>query len=76
MSPKTKRAFVINIKLIEEYMKKHNLTKEEFAKLCRFTLEEVDLILKNSVRVPLYHLVRISKIMQVKFENVVLPSTE
>ncbi len=76
MSPKTKRAFVINIKLIEEYMKKHNLTKEEFAKLCRFTLEEVDLILKNSVRVPLYQLVRISKIMQVKFENVVLPSTE
>ena len=76
MSPKTKRAFVINIKLIEEYMKKHNLTKEEFAKLCRFTLEEVDLILKNSVRVPLYQLVRISNIMQVKFENVVLPSTE
>ena len=76
MSPKTKRAFVINIKLIEEYMKKHNLTKEEFAKLCRFTLEEVDLILKNSVRVPLYQLVRISKIMQVKFENVVFPSTE
>ncbi len=76
MSPKIRRAFVINIKLIEEYMKKHNLTKEEFAKLCRFTLEEVDLILKNSVRVPLYQLVRISKIMQVKFENVVLPSTE
>ena len=76
MSPKISRAFVINIKLIEEYMKKHNLTKEEFAKLCRFTLEEVDLILKNSVRVPLYQLVRISKIMQVKFENVVLPSTE
>ena len=76
MSPKTKRAFVINIKLIEEYMKKHNLTKEEFAKLCRFTLEEVDLILKNSVRVPLYQLEKIKKIMQVKFENVVLPSTE
>ena len=76
MSPKIRRAFVINIKLIEEYMKKHNLTKEEFAKFCRFTLEEVDLILKNSVRVPLYQLVRISKIMQVKFENVVLPSTE
>ena len=76
MSPKIRRAFVINVKLIEEYMKKHNLTKEGFAKLCRFTLEEVDLILKNSVRVPLYQLVRISKIMQVKFENVVLPSTE
>lgn len=76
MSPKIRRAFVINVKLIEEYMKKHNLTKESFAKLCRFTLEEVDLILKNSIRVPLYQLVRISKIMQVKFENVVLPSTE
>lgn len=76
MSPKIRRAFAINVKLIKKYMKKHNLTKEEFARLCRFTLEEMDLILKNSVRVPLYQLVRISKIMQVKFENVVLPSTE
>ena len=76
MSPKTKRAFVINVKLIEEYMKKNNLTKEGFAKLCRFEVSEVELILKNSAKVPLYQLVRISKIMQVKFENVVLPSTE
>ena len=73
---KPKRIFDINVKLITEYMKKHNLTKESFAKLCRFTLEEVDLILKNSVRVPLYQLVRISKIMQVKYENVVLPAHE
>ena len=73
---KPKRIFDINVKLSTEYMKKHNLTKESFAKLCRFTLEEVDLILKNSVRVPLYQLVRISKIMQVKYENVVLPAHE
>lgn len=73
---KPKRIFEINVKLITEYMKKHNLTKEGFAKLCRFELEEVELILKNSAKVPLYQLVRISKIMQVKYENVVLPAHE
>lgn len=37
----------IKIQKIEEYMKKHNLTEEQFAQKCHLSLKELQKVLHN-----------------------------
>ena len=49
---------IYNIKLLEEYIKKHNLTKSEFCKLCGICQKSLNLIF-NSKNVRLMTILKI-----------------
>ncbi len=66
---KVKYIYCFNTTIIEIYMKKQNLTKEEFAKKYYFNLADLEKILKNDRHIPLYQIVKLSRIMSVAYED-------
>ena len=59
----------INTKVIYDYMKEKNLTKEELAKKCFIELYDLEKILHNSQNTKLYHIVKMSRIMNIEYDK-------
>ena len=61
--------YVVNQKVIKDYMEKNNLTKEEFAKKCNIPPKAMDIILSKSIDYPLIYLLRIARKINIPFAD-------
>lgn len=61
----------IKIQKIEEYMKKHNLTEEQFAQKCHLTLKELQKVLHNHSYFEPIWVLKIARTMSVDFKYLV-----
>lgn len=59
--------FCINQKIINDYLQKNNLTKEELAKRCQIPIKEMDKILSPNTDYPIIYILRISRKIGVPF---------
>ena len=59
--------YVVNQKVIKDYMAKNNLTKEEFAKKCNIPPKAMDVILSKSTDYPFIYLLRIDRKINIPF---------
>ncbi len=57
---------ILNIDLINDYIKKNNLTNAGFCKLCNISEETFKLILNDNTDIDLTDLFRISRILGVR----------
>lgn len=63
------KGYSVNIELITDYMKKHNLTISDLAKKCRIEEKEMQKVFGKSLNYPLIYILRLSRIMGVEFSK-------
>ncbi len=61
----------IRIQKIKEYMKKHNLTEEQFAQKCHLILKELQKVLHNRSYFEPIWVLKIARTMSVDFSDLV-----
>ena len=66
---KYKIVIEFDVKLIYDFLEKKNLSMEEFSKLYSFDIEILRKILKNERNIPLYNIVKLSRIMNIDYEK-------
>ena len=66
---KYKIVIEFNVKLIYDFLEKKNLSMEEFSKYYCFDIEILKKILKNERNIPLYNIVKLSRITNIDYEN-------
>ena len=63
------KGYSVNVELITEYMKKHNLSISDLAKKCRIEEKEMQKVFGKSLNYPLICILRLSRIMGVGFSK-------
>lgn len=57
--------YTLNVQIIYDYMKKHNLDKQQFSKLCNFSVNTLNKVLSGFTKIrfnTLFNLLRVLKV--------------
>lgn len=63
------KGYSVNVELITDYMKKHNLSINDLATKCRIEEKEMQKVFGKSLNYPLIYILRLSRIMGVEFSK-------
>ncbi len=66
----SKSKTVINIKLIENYIKEHKLSKKQFAQMCNISTWVLRKVLKNNTNFRIVYLFRIARVLNIKIKDI------
>lgn len=66
------RDYKIKVEIFKEFLKKNNLTKENFAEFYRFDKEEVELFLDENAELKYYQIVCLAKLLHIKCDELII----
>ena len=66
---KSKIVIEFNVEIIYDFLEKKNLSIEQFSKYYCFDIEILKKILKNERHIPLFYIVKLSRITNIDYEK-------